>query len=224
MATVKYQLLSESENAPIYLRLSIRRGLTPRTKIGLHISPKNWSTTSNFPKTTSAASKKLKSDLQKLETYILDKVNEANGEGVLINTAWLKHSINLHFGRITENNQSDLLIDAIQSIIDEAPTRKNARGGIGLSKSRVNAYISLKNIIVEYQKQNTFRVIDVDLKFGKDFLKYLLNTKTYQKSTALKKLADLKTVCNDAEIFGIKTNPQLKKYKVLSLTTKIYCI
>jgi len=211
MATVKYQLLSESENAPIYLRLSIKRGLTPRTKIGLHISPKNWSTTSNFPKTTSAASKKLKSDLQKLETYILDKVNEANGEGVFINTAWLKHSINLHFGRITENKQSDLLIDAIQSIIDEAPTRKNAKGGIGLSKSRVNAYISLKNIIVEYQKQNIFRVIDVDLKFGKDFLKYLLNTKGYQKSYAFKKIADLKTVCNDASFYGIETSTQLKK-------------
>ena len=75
MATVKYQLLSESENAPIYLRLSVRRGLTPRAKTGLYISPKNWSTTSNFPKTTSATNKKLKSDLQKLETYILDGVS-----------------------------------------------------------------------------------------------------------------------------------------------------
>ena len=36
MATVKYQLLSESENAPIYLRLSVRRGLTPRAKTGLY--------------------------------------------------------------------------------------------------------------------------------------------------------------------------------------------
>ena len=211
MATVKYQLLSESENAPIYLRLSVRRGLTPRTKIGLHISPKNWSTTSNFPKTSSATNKKLKSDLQKLETYILDGVNNANTKGETINTAWLKHNIDLFFERITETTQSDLLTDAIQSIIDEAPTRKNGKGGIGLSKSRINAYNSLKDILTDYQKQNSYKVKDVNVKFAKDFLKYLLNTKKYQKSYALKKIADLKTVCNDASFYGIETSTQLKK-------------
>ena len=211
MATVKYQLLSESENAPIYLRLSVRRGITPRAKTGMYISPKNWSTTSNFPKTTSATNKKLKSDLQKLETYILDEINSATSKGITINTAWLKHSINLHFGHVTENKQSDLLIDAIQSIIDEAPTRKNAKGGIGLSKSRVNAYISLKNIVTEYQNHDTIKVKDVDVKFAKGFLKYLLNIKMYQKSYALKKIADLKTVCNDASFYGIETSTQLKK-------------
>ena len=125
--------------------------------------------------------------------------------------AWLKHNIDLHFGCATENKQSDLLVDAIQSIIDESSTRKNAKGGLGLSKSRVNGYISLKNILIEYQKHNNFRVKDVDVKFAKDFLKYLLTTKNYQKSYALKKIADLKTVCNDSSFYGIETSTQLKK-------------
>jgi len=210
MATVKFQLLSESENAPIYLRLSVNRNNSPRAKTGLHIAPKNWST-SNYPKTNTSTNKKLKSDLQKLETYILDEVNNANTTGKQINISWLKHNINLFFGRISETTQSDLLIDAIQSVIDEAPTRKNGKGGIGLSKSRLNSYTSLKNIINEYQKHNTLKVKDVNLKFAKDFLKYLLNTKNYQKSYALKKIADLKTVCNDASFYGIETSTQLKK-------------
>ena len=210
MATIKFQILSKSENASIYLRLSIKRGVSPRAKTGLHINPKDWSST-NFPKTNIDTNKKLKSDLQKLETYILDNVNKGSSQGVEINTAWLKHNIDLHFGCATENKQSDLLVDAIQSIIDEASTRKNAKGGLGLSKSRVNAYTSLKNILIEYQKHNNFKVKDVDVKFAKDFLKYLLTTKSYQKSYALKKIADLKTVCNDASFYGIKTSTQLKK-------------
>lgn len=210
MATIKFQLLSNSETAPIYLRLSIKRGLSPRTKTGLHINPKDWSST-NYPKTNIDTNKKLKSDLQKLENFILDEVNNANTKGETINTVWLKHYIDLHFGRITENKQSDLLTDAIQSIIDEAPTRKNGKGGLGLSKSRVNAYNSLKNILTDYQKQNSFKVKDVNVKFAKDFLKYLLNTKKYQKSYALKKIADLKTVCNDASLYGIETNAQFKR-------------
>ena len=210
MATIKYQLLGNSETVPVYLRLSVKRGLSPRAKTGLHINPKNWSST-NYPKTNTSTNKNLKSTLQKLETYILDEVNNANSTGTKINTSWLKHQIDLFFERITETTQSDLLTDAIQSIIDEAPTRKNAKGNLGLSQSRINSYTSLKNIITEYQKQNNFRVKDVDIKFAKNFLKFLLNTKKYQKSTALKKLADLKTICNDAEFYGIETNPQFKK-------------
>lgn len=210
MASIKFQLLSKSDSAPIYVRLSIKRGLTPRAKTGLHINPKDWST-SNFPKTNTTTNKVLKSDLQKLETYILDEVNKINTTGGKINTNWLKFKIDLFFERITETLQSELLTDAIQSIIDEAPTRKNGKGGIGLSKSRINSYTSLKNIVSEYQKQNNFKVKDVNVKFAKDFLKYLLNTKKYQKSYALKKIADLKTVCNDASFYGIETSTQLKK-------------
>ncbi|MCH3881177.1 tyrosine-type recombinase/integrase [Tenacibaculum aquimarinum] len=210
MASVKYQLLTEKENAPIYLRLSVSRKVNTRTKTGLHINAKDWST-SSFPKTNTETNKNLKSELQKLEIYILDEVNNANSIGEKINTAWLKFKIDVHFKRATENKQSDLLIDAIQTIIDEAPTRKNAKGGIGLSKSRVNSYTSLKNILTEYQKNNTFKVKDVDVKFAKNFLKWLLNSKKYQKTTALKKISDLKTVCNDASFYGIETSVQLKK-------------
>ncbi len=96
-------------------------------------------------------------------------------------------------------------------ISNEAPTRKNAKGGIGLSKSRINGYKSLLSIITEYQKGRQYKVKDVDVRFGKDLLKYLLHVKEYKESTALKKLEDLKTVCRNAEISGIETNIQYKK-------------
>jgi integrase len=211
MATIKYQLLSKSESAAIYVRLSVKRGLTPRTKTGLHINQTSWSDTSSFPKTNNTTNKNLKSDLQKLETYLLDEVNNASSTGATINTSWLKHNIDLFFKRVTENGQSDILTDAIQTIIDEAATRKNGKKGIGLSKSRVNSYKALKRILTEYQKHNIFKVKDVNVKFAKDFLKYLLNTMNYQNSYALKKIADLKTVCNDASYYGIETSTQLKK-------------
>ena len=210
MATIKYQLLSKSENAPIYVRLSVKRGLAPRTKTGLHINPKEWSST-NYPKTNNATNKKLKSDLQKLETYILDEVNNSNTTGEIINTSWLKFKIDVFFKRVSENNQSELITDAIQSIIDEAPTRKNAKGGLGLSQKRIDSYNNLKRVITEYQKEKSFKIKEVNIKFAKDFLNFLLNKKGYQKSTSLKILADLKTVCTDADFYGIETNPQYKK-------------
>lgn len=214
MATIKYELLGNADNSPIYLRLSIKRGLTPRRKTGLYINPKSWSggkKGTGLPKQTISSNKNLTTNLLELKTYILTKYNESSANGIEINGNWLKHNIDVHFQRINENNQSELITDAIQSVIDNAEFRKNAKNGLGISKSRINSYESLKNIIVDYQKHKQFKIKDVNVKFAKDFLQYLLNTKNYQKSYALKKIADLKTVCYDAEIEGIEINPQLKK-------------
>ena len=211
MATVKFRLVGKNDTSNIYIRVLNGRKLDIQAKTDLFINFKEWQIKTNLPKQSTATNKNLTTDLLKLKAFVLDKFNEGNSNGLKIKKDWLKHNVDVYFGRITETTQSDLLTDAIQSIIDEAPTRKNAKGGIGLSKSRVNAYNSLKNILTDYQNQNSFKVKDVNVKFGKDFLKYLLNTKKYQKSTSLKKLADLKTICNDSELYGIETNPQYKK-------------
>lgn len=211
MATIKFLLQSEAESAPIYMRLSIQRGKILYRKTGLFVNPKNWSPDKGLPKQTYSDGKNLTTDLRNVKAFVFDKLNEANSKGTEITGNWLKHQIDIFFERINESKQSELLTDAIQNIISEAPTRKNARGGIGLSKSRINSYESLKNMIIEYQGNQSFKVKDVNKGFAKDFLKHLLNTKNYQKSYALKKIADLKTVCNDAEISGIETNPQYKK-------------
>lgn len=210
MATIKYQIQSKSDNAPIYLRLSLGRSKQIKRKTGLSINHKDWSD-KGFPKQTTSTNKNLTNSLRKLETKIYDKLNEANINGDEVTGNWLVRQIDLHFERITEHQQSELLNDAIQHIIDTSETRKNAKGDIGLSKSRVNAYRSLQRIINEYQTHKTFKVKDVNIRFANELLKYLIKEKDYSRSYALKKIADLKTVCYDAEINGIEINPQFKK-------------
>jgi integrase len=215
MASINFLYRSTRKSAPLTVRLLFRdktgKDFILSAKTKYIVSAEYWKLHNKRSKDATIKSKKIKvnADLLIIEKYLMNKFNE-----VSINTIskdWFKNEIDLFYNPITETLQSELLTDAIQSIIDEAPTRKNGKGGIGLSKSRVNAYASLKNIVTEYQKQKTFKVKDVNVKFAKDFLKYLLNTKKYQKSYALKKIADLKTVCNDASFYGIETSTQLKK-------------
>lgn len=212
MATLKFILQSKSENAPIYLRLSNgRKNPIIYRKIGLSINHLDWSKTTGLPKQTTPNNKKLSTKLKKLNTYVIEKLNDVDTENETLNGNWLKFQIDLFFERITENKKSELIIDAIQDIIDNAETRKNAKGGLGISKSRVNSYKSLKNIISEYQGTKKYKVKEVNVNFAKDFLKYLINAKKYQISYASKKIADLKTVCFDAEVNGIPVHYQLKK-------------
>ena len=211
MATVKYLTQGNSLTNPIYLRLSLSKKKSLKRKTGLFISKNDWNKSSGFAKQNNASNKNLTIDLKELSTFVLKAVNNFDSKLDDLTGAWLNNQIDLFFGRFQADEKSELITDLIQELINEAPTRKNAKGGIGLSKSRINGLVSLKNIIEQYQKYTPIKVKDVNVNFGKEFLKFLLNEKQYQKSTALKKLADLKTVCNEAELSGIEINAQFKK-------------
>ncbi len=219
MARIKFLLQSKSDNSAVYLRLSLNKTKSIKRKTGLYINSKEWSKT-GLPKNTTSLNKNLSTDLTGLSNYVIIQLNEANKSGNEINGEWLNHTIEVYFNRATENNESDLITDRIEDIIKKADKRKNSKGDIGLSKSRINAYKSLKNIISEYQKHKkgkVYKIKEIDIKFGDDFLEYLLDIKKYQNSYALKKLADLKTVCNDAFKYGIEVNMQ---YKSINSTKK----
>lgn len=213
MASIKFQILSKSEQSPIYLRLSIRRGNTPRRKTGLVINPKDWSNSKGLPKQNNGNNKNLSSVLRKLESFIIERYNSSNANGDTIDGNWLSFNIDLFFERVSENTKSELLTDAIESIINSAKLRTNAKGDVGLSKTRISSYRALLSSVREFQVSISLKVKDVDLELSQNFLKFLLDEKGYNKSTALKRIADLKTVCYDAEANGIKVSPQLKKIK-----------
>ena len=220
MATIKFFINAKTDNAQINLKLSVRRGVTPKRKTGLFINPKDWSNTTNLPKQTTAANKNLSTKLTKLSTYVLDRVNNAISKGESIDGNWLQYGIDLFFERVTENQKSEFVTDVIQDIITGADVRKNAQGGVGLSRSRVNSYKALLSNFTEYQGTKQIKVKDIDVNFAKNFLNYLLKTKKYSKGNALKKIADLKTVCNNAELNGIKTNPLFKKIQSSKVQSK----
>ncbi len=211
MATIKYILQGKSLVNPIYLRLSLTRSKSLKRKTGLFINKKDWSTATGFPKQNNAGNKNLTVDLKELSNFIIKSVNNSDSRLEDLTGDWLNHQIDLFFDRINPTETSEILVDAIQSIIDEADSRRNAKGGKGLSKSRVNAYKSLKNKITAYQGNHKILVSEVNLSLAKDFLNYLLDVKKHSDNTARKLLADLKTVCYNAELNGLTVSNQVKR-------------
>ena len=114
MASIKLSIQSESDNASVFLRLSIRRGFYIKRKTGIAINSKDWSSTSGLPKQNNPKNKNLASKLRKLTTYILDRLNESNSIGDEIDGEWLSHSIDVFFNRAQEKgSKSEFLIDNI---------------------------------------------------------------------------------------------------------------
>lgn len=211
MATTKFLLQGKSTPTPVYLRLSIERGNTPKRKTGLVIDRKDWSTDTNLPKQNTAQNKNLNSKLRKLNNHILDRFNNAYSEGVQINGEWLQNEIDAHFRQGIKKNDLNKATDYIDHFLSMAHLKKNGKGGIGLGKSTINSYKRLKGLITEYERHTPLLIRNIDLKFKDAFLKWMTTTKKYSLGYAGRTIGALKTVCLDADFNGIETHKQLPK-------------
>ena len=215
MASIQYRIRSKAnKNVSIKIRVSNGRSLSLEQNTGFSINPSDWSDTSNLPKQNNPTNKLLSSNLKKLDTYILDNLNEDLANNVLIDKYWLENKIKTCFDRV-ETTDKNVLINHIQYVIDNANTRKvKTNGGtkIGLSKNTIKNYKIFKNIISEYQikikKQIHF--VEITKPFIDRYTNWLINTKNYSTNYAGKQLEMLKTICIDAEKNEIKVSTYSK--------------
>ncbi|MFJ1492441.1 tyrosine-type recombinase/integrase [Capnocytophaga canis] len=217
MATLNFILQSQGENIPIYLRMVLGRGKGKdiKRKTGLFVNSEYWNKTKGLPKANNPENKNTIVTLEQLRAFIRESVNIAERDGNPINADWLQTQIDIFFKRIDDPNtgQSAFILDLIDYIIQTAHTRKNGRGTLGLSQSRVKSYQTLKTIFNAYQSKTRkhYKAKDIDLKFERFFLDWLINTRQHKDSYALKLMDNLKAVCNEANTLGIETSPQLPK-------------
>ena len=220
MATIKFRLKSkvEKKGKTIYVYLSNGRGNMFEVKSGFSISPQDWHIKSGFPKQNNPTNKNIHSDLKTLEAFIHDSINSANSEGVLIDKFWLDLKIKECFNRVVKTD-SEVLVNHIQYIIDNANTRKvKGRNGLGLGKSRIKGYMTFIGIINKYQEKvgKTIRLTEISSQFVDDFKSWLLNTLKFSTNYAGKQIDNLKTVCTDAQRLDIAVHSFAKNIQSFS--------
>ncbi|MDT0554039.1 tyrosine-type recombinase/integrase [Urechidicola vernalis] len=153
----------------------------------------------------------LSKELLKIEEFILDALKYEESIDA-VTKPWLKAQMEYYYNPPERLNQD--VSYWIQKIIDEAPFRDNAKGGIGLSKSRVNSYKILLLHFDNFQGGRKIIVEQMDKSLFENFKKYLLAEKNFAPTYALKKIADLKTVCKEARSNGVKASVELSDIKV----------
>jgi len=210
MAKIKFLLQSKSENAQIYIRVSISQKVSLKKKTGFSINPKDWSET-NFPKQTKPENKLLSTNLKKLETFVLENLNKDLANGTLIDAYWLENQINTLFKRVVKTDTT-FLVNHIQNIIDNANTRTKKGGEIGLDKNTIKNYNTFKKLIIEYQEsiKKQIQFLEITKPFVEKFKNWLINTKNYTTNYSGKNLEMLKAVCRDAEKTEIPITPYSK--------------
>lgn len=229
MASIKFRLRSiANKNVSIKVYVSIGREKFIELNTGFSINPKDWNTPEtgnpkkgdNYPKQNTAENKVIFNNLKKLESFLFKSINTDMGESIVIDTFWLDAKINECFERVQKTDEG-IITNYIQNIIDTADTRKvKVKGGYkhGLSLSRKNSYIATKNILKEYQTKTKKQIhfIDVNQTLIDKFEYWLLKTKKYAVNTSSKHIANIKTVCIEAENKGIQVNSYAKQITIAS--------
>ena len=219
MATVNFRLRSKAnKNVSIKVYLSTGRGNLIELNSGFTINPNDWSETTNRPKQNNPENKKLSNNLNKLETFIFDSLNNDLSKGVLIDSYWLQNQINNCFERV-EKTDTGIITNHIQYIIDNANTRKiKGRAKLGISESRVKGYTTFKNLVEVYQKElkKQIHFLDINKTFVDRFTNWLINTKKYSVNYSGKQIDNLKTVCLDAQKNDIKINSYVEQIEGFS--------
>lgn len=210
MAKIKFLLQSKSENAQIYIRVSISQKVSLKKKTGFSINPKDWGE-SNLPKQTKPENKTLSNNLKKLEIFVLENLNKDLANGTLIDSFWLESKIIECFKRVVKTDKG-LLVNHIQFIIDNANTRTKKGGKIGLNKNTIKNYNTFKKLIIDYQNsiKKQIQFLEITKPFVEKFKSWLINTKGYSINYSGKNLEMLKAVCKDAEKEEIPTTPYSK--------------
>lgn len=212
MASISFRLRSKAnKHVSIKVRVILGRGRQDlELNTGFSINPKDWSETTNRPKQNNTENKVIFNNLKKLESFLFESINTDMGESVVIDTSWLDAKINECFKRVIKD-ETGLLVNHIQHIIDNANTRK-VKNKIGLSASTIKNYTLFRNIILEYQKKIKKQILFIEITkpFVDKFTNWLVNTKNYSTNYSGKQLEILKTVCIDAEKNEIQVAPYSK--------------
>lgn len=218
MATIKFSIQSEKDNANIYVRYSINRNLIWKRKTGFVINPKDWSKDKGQPIQKSDDLKALKSKLDKLSVSINDAYNVAVSKGIELTGEWLQLQIDIFNNKFIPI-KLDVLTNYIQKYIDDAPYRRKKNKTIGLSQGRIKNIKLFKSTISRYEaekfKGKSILIKNVDLKFVENFESWLFAQK-FSINYVGKNLSNLKTICNEAHKNDITTSTQLKNIKSIS--------
>lgn len=233
MATINFKIQEKAKSDPtkIYIRLK-GKDFDYNVPTELLVSKKEWSNSKQKTKSLAESdSKKLdiNKTLKDLKNYIVDELNNDQKEGFSINKKWLTGKINL-FSNKSSNNNTDVnffLTSYIFQFIETSKNRTNKRTGQKLKLRTIQDFEDTSNKLKLYEQKigKRIKIIDVDLKFHKDFIEFLRNELLLGENTIGAKIDNLKSFLRDAELNKIKVDPIFKSknfYSPSSETQDIY--
>ncbi len=208
MASVKFLIKGKKNPSTIYIRFRDGRTIDLSATTSKTINPKFWGLNGIKPKAEFADKLNLEKDLRKLEDLIHTGRNETITSVEVINKAWLERVIMEWQGK-GEGFDLTALIPIIKGYVERLSNRvRNGKTGVALGTIK-NHQTTIKRLEkFEAFKKHSFKLIEVDLNFHEDYLKFGRNTLGLAPKSLNKDITIIKSVCRDAKERGMVINEQ----------------
>lgn len=213
MPTIKFLIKGNNNPTSIYLRFRHGKDYDITKSTSLLIDPKYWSKVKGIIKNSSENKEKKNQQrkLNDLKNYVLNDFNEVYSNGGIINSDWLQTSIRTCLNQNT-NQDFRYFTDYAYYFKDNLSNKVLKSGKTGVTGATNRKYQTIINKILDFEKYKKKRLLlqDVNLKFHKDFIYFLHNVQNLNYNTTGKYLTFIKTICLDAEKYGLKINAEVK--------------
>lgn len=216
MATIKFRLQSKKEISNIYVRVRDGKNTDVETPTGFTINANLWSESKGEPlqKASNPDKLNLKIQLEKLKTKIIESLNTDKGSGTPINKEWLIDVIAKFKNPLLEQ-KTEYLMDLIKDYQTEMKTKINPKTGKPISHLTIKSFATTLMRLEKFEKYKNKRysIIDVDLTFKNDFVRFESETLLISQNSISKDVRQIKTVCLDANDKGFKISEQVRSRK-----------
>lgn len=218
MATINFKIKENAKIDPtkIYLRLR-GQDFDFNVPTELLVSKKEWSNSKQKTKFLAESdSKKLdiNKTLKDLKDFIVDELNNDQKEGLTISKNWLSGKINLFSNKSgdIDTDSNFFLTSFADKYSENSKKRINKRTGRKLKQRTILDFEDTSTKLKSYEQKigKRIKIIDVDLKFHKDFIEFLRSDLLLGENTIGAKIDNLKAFLRDAELNKIKVDPVFK--------------
>lgn len=214
MATLKYFIKGNSETSTIYLRLIQGRKVDLKKSTSLLINSNYWNDNKGEIRQIAKFENKLnlQNDLNDLSSHVLNSFNNSYANGVLINSEWLNDVVMSFFNQ-NEDIDFNYFVDYAEYFHKNLKNKIQKNGVTGVTIATEKKYRTIINKVKEFEKHQKKKVklIDIGLKFHKDFIHFLHDVQKLNFNSTGKYLNIVKTICIDAKKYGLKINPDIEK-------------
>ena len=224
MATLKYFIKGTANPATIYFRFLHGRKIDFKKSTTLLIDPKFWNNKKGEIRqiAENEDKKNLQNKLNNLKSQILNKFNDDYSTGVNINPDWIGSTIDNIFNQ-HEEIDFNYFTDYAEYFYENLNSKVQKSGKTGVSLSTIKKYKTVIVKIKDFEKHQKTRVkiIDINLKFHKDFIHFLHKVQHLNLNTTGKYLNFVKTICLDAKRYGLKISKDLENGELRPTKEKV---
>jgi integrase len=216
MASINFRIKGITSPGNIRIRLKQGDRFDYEIATGLKVKLEHWSKAKQKVKNVVDATYKdrVNNSLNKLRTFIESEYFSEVAIGKGISQKWLKDKVNNFFDRPNSKGEVNniYLISFAENFIEEVKNKINYRTGKAISEQTIDYYKITIGKLMDFEKSTgrKLKLIEVDLKFHNEFIKFLSEKQFLNPNTIGFYLSKVVMFCKGAERKGLKISPEFK--------------